>query len=165
MPNEFDRYDPKQAELTYDLQGYLNSRNSKPMAALAIPAIAAIEGVAEAAAIGGTAAATAASSAPVMASAFSGFAGGASLAIGSAASGIATGAYSLAAQAQRTDMDFKNLAFAREQWMKDWGAASTAGLYSPAQFGNSNDSMMGQLKSNGKTIYQQRAPIGSFRNA
>jgi len=57
------------------------------------------------------------------------------------------------------------LSFNREQWQREWSAATTAGLYSPAQFGvTSSDSMVGKLKSNGKTLYQPRVPKNSFRN-
>jgi len=57
------------------------------------------------------------------------------------------------------------LSFNREQWQREWAAATTAGLYSPAQFGvTSSDSMVGKLKSNGKTLYQPRVPKNSFRN-
>lgn len=57
------------------------------------------------------------------------------------------------------------LSFNREQWQREWAAATTAGLYSPTQFGvTSSDSMVGKLKSNGKTLYQPRVPKNSFRN-
>jgi len=62
-------------------------------------------------------------------------------------------------------LDSQRFQFEKQAWEREWSAATTAGLYSPSQFGStSSDAIVGKLKSNGRTLYQPRVPLNSFRN-